>query len=376
MQKRLILTLIGLVVVLSMLMFPFITGCSQKASTPAAPAQSGAPAASQPAAAPSGQVITIRVAGGQQGITDASVPGRTVLQFIKDVESASNGKVKFSLLAGAAPDPELYDVVAKGAFDMSMNPIMFNSGRFPTLEAFTLPVIGTQCRHPSKAANELVKMYPDIAKKEFADTHLLAVWCATQSPPGISFTTVNKPLRKLEDFKGMKMGIYGDWGTKVVVALGGAPVAVPPPAVYESLQRKIVDGSGCDPEMLDSGKIYEVVKYWHYLNFQFVPFFWVMSNNAWNKLPADIQQIITEKAALMADRVDADFRDSTTRALDIGVKKYGMEVIDYTNDELNRWRAAQAPVIDEYKATLKAKGLDADKIFTDIKTLEDKYAEW
>ena len=110
------------------------------------------------------------------------------------------------------------------------------------------------------------------------------------------------------------MGIYGEWGTKVVTALGGAPVAVPPPAIYESLQRKIVDGSGCDPEILENSKVYEVVKYWHYLNFQFVPFFFAMSNNAWNKLPADIQKIMTDKAALMADRIDADFRDSTVES--------------------------------------------------------------
>ena len=65
-----------------------------------------------------------------------------------------------------------------------------------------------------------------------------------------------------------------------------------------------------------------------------------------------------------------------SRALDTGVKKYGMEIIEYTPEELDRWRAAQAPVIAEYKAYIASKGMDAEKLFKDIADLEAKYAEW
>ena len=180
MKKGFTFILVAILLVMALSVIPISTGCS-KATTSSATPTGTAPAATTTAAPPPAQVITIRVAGGQQGITDASVPGRAQIKFFKEVEEATDGRVKFSLLAGAAPDPELYDVVAKGAFDVSSNPIMFNSGRFPTLEAMTLPPIGTICRHPSKVANELRKMYPSV-DKDFGDVHLLALWTATSAP--------------------------------------------------------------------------------------------------------------------------------------------------------------------------------------------------
>jgi TRAP-type C4-dicarboxylate transport system substrate-binding protein len=249
--------------------------------------------------------------------------------LIAEVEQATGGRVKFNVLTGACPDPEIFDVVAKGAGDIGFNPIMFNTGRFPSLEAMTVPDIGTVCRHPSRVAWDLWKTFPAI-DAEFHEAKLVGVFASTQSPPGIAFATVDKPIYKLEDFQGLKIGIYGEWGTKMWAAVGGVPVAVPPPQVYESVQRKIVDGSAMDPEMLEAQAIYEVVKYWHNLCFLFCPFFIVMNNDTWSSLPPDIQKIILDKAALLPDIVDADFRESTVRAIDTGVNEYGMEVIDYS----------------------------------------------
>jgi TRAP-type C4-dicarboxylate transport system substrate-binding protein len=300
--------------------------------------------------------------------------GRALLQWNADVESASGGRIKINVLTGACPDPEIYDVVARGAGDMGFNPIQFTTGRFPSLEAMTLPDVGIKCMHPGQAAWELWKTYPGVAE-EFSDVQVLAIWAMTISPPGVSFVTSDKPVRKLEDFQGLKIGKYGEWGTKQLAAMGCTPIAVPPHEIYEAMQRKIVDGSCLDPEMLESQMLCEVSGYLHCLCHEFSPVFFAMNKDVWSTIPSDVQKIMNDYAAGLPATIEADLTETMTRAIDMSVNEYGVEVIDYSEEELTRWRERQQPVQDEYIAMLEQKGIDGNKLFTEIKKLEDKYAE-
>jgi TRAP-type C4-dicarboxylate transport system substrate-binding protein len=318
----------------------------------------------------------LRFIAGTPGNVESSVPGRAVLDWAASVEEMSGGRLEIQILNGAAPDPELFDIVLEGGGDLCQQPIMFNSGRFPTLEALVLPDMGTVDRHPSKTTWDLWHAMPEAVEKEFEGVQLISVWCATQAPPGISFATVDKPIRSIEDFQGVKIGVYGNWGTKLMEALGAVPVAVIPPEIYESMQRKIVDGSCMDPEILESNMVYEVAKYWHNLNFQFVPFYFICNGDVWNTIPADLQQIMLDAGSKMPDQIDADFRESVVRALDTAVNEHGIEVIDYSPEELAKWQAAQDPLQDEYVAYMNERGVDGQAVMDLIVDLHAKHAEW
>ncbi len=157
--------------------------------------------------------------------------------WVKEVEEASGGKVKIRELVGAAPDQDLYEMVASGGADLSFLTVMYNPGNFPITESMTVPSIGTVCQRPSRVAWEFWKTHPEL-NKEYGKVKLLALFATGTAPPGISLVTVDKPVHSLADLQGMKIGTYGEWGIKMVKILGAAPVPVPPPESYESPAEK------------------------------------------------------------------------------------------------------------------------------------------
>ena len=298
----------------------------------------------------------------------------TVKQWMDSVEKASNDRVKFKILVGSTTDTDNYEALIAGTGDLASNMTTATPGRFPTMDMMMICDIGTTCKHPAQVAWELWKIYQKEIDKEFSEIKLLAFWASAPSPIGIGFATVDKPVYTLEDAKGLKIGQNSEFGIKTCVALGMAPIPAGPPAVYENLQRKIMDGSFMDPEMMDTFKLSELVKYYHAVNFHFMPFWFGFNKNSWSKLPADIQQIMQEEAAKIPGWADAYHTQAALEAIETAKSEYGLKVIEIQRDEIERWRALQDPVQQEYIEKLhKEKGIDAQEIFDTLNSLYEKY---
>jgi TRAP-type C4-dicarboxylate transport system substrate-binding protein len=177
--------------------------------------------------------------------------------------------------------------------------------------------------------------------------------------PGLIHT--KKPVNKLEDLKGIKIRAFGAV-TKIVTALGGAPVSMPMSEVYDALSRGVAEGSVAPYEALEGFKWGEVVKYsteaWgmYYVG----TFFVVMNKDRWNSLPADIQNIIEkmneewiEKHGRAWDEIDKAGKEFTI--------KLGNKIISVSKEENERWAKAVRPILDDYVNNMKAKGLPGEE---------------
>jgi TRAP-type transport system periplasmic protein len=305
--------------------------------------------------------------------TDANIktgPYNTYKFFTSGVEKASNGRVKFTELVGAVTLPQKYDGLISGLTEIGGNPCQVNTGRFPCSEVMVIPPLFTACARPGMVAREAYLTLPEM-QKEFADVHILTMFGVRPSPPGIGFGTKTKAVRNLDDAKGMKMGMYGEWGTKECAALGFVPVAVPNNVVYENLQKGVVEGSFMDPEFIISQNVGEIIKYWHEITILYTPFWWGMNQKTWDSLPADIQKIMTDQAALMPDFCDKFMANSVK---DCFAKYPNIEIINYPKAEQDRWNARIAPVQAEFLARLTAKGLDGQKVYDTFAKLYTKYS--
>ena len=300
----------------------------------------------------------------------------TVKQWMDSVEQASNGRVKFKVLVGSTTDTDNYEALIAGTGDLASNMTAVSPGRFPIMEMMTICDIGTTCKRPAQVAWDLWKTYQQEIDKEFSEIQLLGFWASAPSPMGLGFATVDKPVYTLEDAKGLKIGQNSEYGMKTCAALGMATVPAGPPVVYENLQRKIMDGSFMDPEMMDSFKLAELVKYYHAVNFHFMPFWFGVNKNSWSRLPADIQKILQDEAAKIPAWADAYHTEAALKAIESAKAKYGLQVIEIDKDEIARWRALQDPIQQEYLEKLqKDKGIDAQKIFDTLNSLYEKYDE-
>src|SRR5690349_15302544 len=154
-----------------------------------------------------------------------------------EVEKATNGRVKFQSLpkAPAAP-PGTFDAVRDGLVDLSYVTASYTPARHVLPYMAELPGAGATAEINSVAFSRIHwKYFQKVG--EYKGVHLLAVFT---HGPGQMFT--KKPIKSLDEFKGMKIRTGGGIAEQVCNALGGSAFVKPAPESYELLNSGVADG--------------------------------------------------------------------------------------------------------------------------------------
>ena len=264
------------------------------------------------------------------------------MDFAKEIEKRTDGKVRVTTFPGGTltKAPQCYDGVVKGISDLGNSCFAYTRGRFPVMAAVDLPMGYPSGTVATRVAHEFAK---SVNPEELQDVKVLYIHA---HGPGLLHT--KKPVRTLEDFKGMKIRCTG-LAAKVVEALGGVPVAMPQGDTYEALQKGVVEGTFSPIEVLKGWKQAEVIKYTTecfsvgYTTAMFV----VMNKAKWNSLPADVKGVIEELSESWVlihgqtwDVTDEEGRNYT--------RKLGNQLISLSDAESAKWANAVESVIDNY----------------------------
>ena len=88
---------------------------------------------------------------------------------------------------------------------------------------------------------------------------VIAFPCGIRPPE--AFAHSHKPIRTLDDFKGLKMRTVGAWA-QILPGLGASVVSLPGGEVYQALERKVIDATewATPGENVISG-FHEIAKY-------------------------------------------------------------------------------------------------------------------
>jgi len=209
----------------------------------------------------------------------------------------------------------------------------------------------------------------ELNPKEVQDTKLLMVF-ATGS--GDLFT--KKPVRSLEDLQGMLIRGTG-LSAKTLQALGAVPEAMAQSEAYEALSKGVVHGNLGPMEILKGWKNAEVTDYITKTPFLYNTLFFITMNlDKWNSLPADVQE------AFLA--VNEEFFENTAmglwdwqnqEALDYALNEMGMELIELSPAEAERWIRQVEGIQQEYVANTEAQGLPGQEALDLVKSLAEKY---
>jgi TRAP-type C4-dicarboxylate transport system substrate-binding protein len=77
-------------------------------------------------------------------------------------------------------------------------------------------------------------------------------------------------------------------------ALDAAPTSINFAETYSALQTKIVDGQENPLAIIATAKLYEVQKYCSTSNHMWDGFWFLANRRAWEKLPADLRQVVAK----------------------------------------------------------------------------------
>lgn len=285
--------------------------------------------------------------------------------FCDEVKKRTHGRVEVNYYPGGTvlSPVKMYDGVVTGITDMGVSHIQYTRGRFPMMEVFDLPLGFPSGWVATQVSSDFFEKYKP---KEWNDVHVLYV--NTSGP--LILETVAKPVKTLEDLKGLKIRGTGQL-SEVVKALGAVPIPLEMPDVYDALRRAVLDGIMVDLSTLKHWKFAEVVKYVT-ANWRLgtgITFYFVMNKDKWNVLPPDIQNIVTEVAFETKDKQAALWNQMDIEARDL-FKSQGGQIIPLSDSEVAKWIKAVEPVVGTYKKNMVAKGYkeaDVDGWVTYIK---------
>jgi TRAP-type transport system periplasmic protein len=271
--------------------------------------------------------------------------------FCDEVKKRTNGRVEIAYYPGGTllNPVKMYDGIVTGIADMGLSHIQYTRGRFPVMEVFDLPLgfpsgwVGTQ------VSTDFMNKYKP---REWDDVHVFYV---TTTGPSV-LETVGKPVKTLEDVKGIKIRAVGQM-SDIIKALGGVPIPLEMPDVYDALRRGVLEGINVDLSTLKHWKFAEVTKYvtadWQLGTV--ITFYFVMNKTKWNALPPDLQKIVTEVASETRDKQAALWNQMDIEARDLFTSKGG-EIISLSDAEAGKWIKAVEPIIGNYKKNMAAKG--------------------
>jgi TRAP-type C4-dicarboxylate transport system substrate-binding protein len=296
----------------------------------------------------------------------------TVLEeFCRELEKRTNGRVKVDYYPGGSllSATAMFDGIVSGVADIGYSHVYYTAGRMPVTEVTGLPL-----NYPSAwvSSNVLNDFYQEFKPKEFDKVRVL--WMNTSTPSAIA--TAKKPVRKLEDLKGLTIRAPGICG-EVIKALGGTPAPTPMPEVYDAIKKGVLDGESSNFETLKTFRFAEVVKYstscWQITNPY--PFYVAMNKNSYNKLPKDIKAIFDTLVGEYKDRYILMWNTVDFVGKAYGVEK-GVEFIELSPQEAARWQAAVKPVIDNYVKNIVNKGYSEAEARAWIKFIHDRIDYW
>ena len=253
--------------------------------------------------------------------------------------------------------PTQYKLAADGIADVAFGLPGYTSSAFPRTTLVELPDFG---RDGVQATERLWTVFPKYLSEEYKDVKVLALW-VNDEPIIIS---KSKPVRRLEDLRGLKVRTPSAVQSKLVAALGGVPIDMPVTEMYNALDRGVVDVLWVPPSVIIDFKLNEVGRYYTTgLPPARSPFFLVMNKAKYDALAPDLKAAVdaTSGKALSLKATKA-YDDRGDEAIALVKKTPGTEIIALSPAEADRWRAAMRPAVESMIAAAEKSGTPAREL--------------
>lgn len=299
------------------------------------------------------------------------------LQAIKpwadEINKRSDGRILIEpyFAQALSKQAEVVDSVRNGAADLGEATFTVGGlGRYPFHEQLL------NLTKPSNATTDstalvvgLEEAFPEAAQKDIEGTKSLF---KEGHSMGMLIGTRDKPIKSLEDLKGMKIGVGGGGiRSDRVKALGAIPVGVTISDMYMALEKGIIDGAVVDMEVLVSRKLGDIIKHMTLLNMGGSVFYCVMNEDAFNNLPPDLQKVVEEVSTEFAPPLFKEFWDNMQyNSMEKWINEMGGKVYLLSPEDYAKADELVEPTYASWISFSEEKGLPAKQILEKFRELE------
>ncbi|MCF8200206.1 MAG: TRAP transporter substrate-binding protein [Sulfuritalea sp.] len=301
------------------------------------------------------------------------VSEQVIKVWAKQVEEATQGRVKVDVISPLGAPPAHLDLVKNGVADAACITTNYTASRFTLTRALELPFMSDQNSAMSIAAQRTYDKFLKGAN-EFEGLKLGGL--SIVGPYQIY--TTKKAINTIDDFKGQKIREAGGITKDAVTALGATPFFAPAPQTYDVLSKGVGDGVLFPPESIPGFKVTSAVRHGIHVpgGFNQGLFALIINESKWKALsPADqvaIEKLLGEHWA----RLWGDVWDKTNADGIEQMTKEGVQLVYASPSLLAEVRTRFAKFETDWLAEAQKKNVDGKAVLEyyrgQIKALEKK----
>lgn len=274
--------------------------------------------------------------------------------FAEAVSAGTGGEVTIRQYMGGelGPGPaDQYSRVVDGLADIAFSLPGYTASTFPKTLLTELPGVIS-----ADTGTEKIIANTDKLEDEYKRVVLLGLW---NNAPNLLLMG-STPVRTLEELAGKKIRVPSRNAGLVVEAWGGSPVSMPAPEIYNAMQTGVLDGAMIDATALSAFKLGEVTgSITQGMDTSISDFFLIMNRDSFNDLSEEHQQVMLDAGKQAAINGSAAWNGVAETAIEEFAATEGKEVITLSPEEIEKFNAVSAPVVEQVIADADAEGLEA-----------------
>jgi TRAP-type C4-dicarboxylate transport system substrate-binding protein len=238
-------------------------------------------------------VLKYAMIAGPQSPNYAKFYGPWLDAINKDADGAIEVKPFFG--GALANFVNMYDRLTSNVIEMGTGLQGMIGGQFPGTSVADLPVVSEKSRDSAAALWALYEQ--GLIAEEYSKVKpvLLFVY------PQISLH-FRKPVKTLDELKGLKMSVSDKVASETMSHLGVAPITMGPEEIYGALGRGVIDGAAIQWTGILPFKLQEVTNYHVKTRLGSSSGYTLMSKQAYEKLPTKGRAAIDKHSGYKASR--------------------------------------------------------------------------
>ncbi|MGY4307220.1 tripartite ATP-independent transporter DctP family solute receptor [Bradyrhizobium sp. USDA 4369] len=264
----------------------------------------------------------------------------------KKLAAATNGRLTIQMYPSAqlGGEKETIEQTQIGAIQMlrvsagALGPIVDD------VNVVNMPFLFKSIEHSEKMMDGQIGQ--DLLDRISANPSANLVALCWMNSGARSIYNTKKPIRTVEDIKGLKIRVIGNpIFIDMMNALGGNGVAMGYDQVFSALQTGVIDGAENNPPSYVFSNHYTAAKYYSLTQHLVIPEVLVFSKRAWTNLSTDDQALI-RKFAREAQLEERELWKAYEREAMEKAKAAGSEIIEIADK--TPFQKAVKPVWDKY----------------------------
>lgn len=291
------------------------------------------------------------------------------------LEKESGGRLRFeifpSMQLGGTP-MTLADQLSEGLIDAALVLPGAAGGRYPRTEVFEIPFLEAGAMAGTLALQDY---YDKHLREEYRDFRPILLWAQAGA-----VVHVNRPIAKLEDFKGLKIRAANRAAGTFLRGVGAIAVGSPLGDLPGMLAKGLLDGCLLPYELAATYRVHEDLR--HHVTLggararigtSVLAF--LMNRDAYAGLAPDLRELLDAHAGRnLAWYAGKSWSEAERAGLE-AAKRHDNRVSSLEGPELERIRAAVQPEIERFLDELSRQGgFDAAALHSDARAMIEKYS--